>query len=101
MQNFQSRKLCVEIFMILIIQISLYPRNCSGQFHWGKNHRLEAQQLRDMFSRAVNHKDIESGETSSIEIDPLTSTVRLKKPKYQLFKYILLSIPIDIIEYIS
>ena len=79
MQNCQSRKLCVEIFMILIIQISLYPRNCSGQFHWGKNHRLETQQLRDMFSRAANHKDIESDEISSIEIDPSTYTVSLKK----------------------
>ena len=65
--------------MILIIQILLYPRICSGQFHWGKNHRLETKQLRDMFSRAANHKDIASKETTSIEIGPPTSIVRLKE----------------------
>ena len=88
LQSFQNRKLSVKIFLILIIQASLYPRNCSGQFHWGKNHRLETKQLRDMFSRAANHKDIESDEISSIEIDPSTSTVSLKKLVYSLVKYI-------------
>ena len=79
LKSFQNRKSSVKLFLILIIQVSLYPRNCSGQFHWGKNHRLETQQLRDMFSRAANGKDIESKETTSIEVDPSMSIVRLKE----------------------
>ena len=35
-----------------MIQVSFVPRNCSSQFHWGKNFWLERKQLRDMFSQA-------------------------------------------------
>ena len=48
----------VEILAIFMIQVSFLPRNCSSQFHWGKNYRLERKQLRDMFSQATIQTDV-------------------------------------------
>ena len=41
------------VFMILTVQFTIFHQTCVGQFHWGKNYRLEAQRLRDMFARSV------------------------------------------------
>ena len=30
---------------------------CDGQFHWGKNYRMEALKLREMFARAKARQD--------------------------------------------
>ena len=38
--------------MILTVQFTTFHQTCYGQFHWGKNYRLEAQRLRDMFARS-------------------------------------------------
>ena len=44
-------QVCVIVLMILTIHSMFLFKKCHGQFHWGKNYRLEAQQLRDMFAR--------------------------------------------------
>ena len=41
------------LFVILTVQCTIFHQTCLGQFHWGKNYRLEAQRLRDMFARSV------------------------------------------------
>ena len=61
----RSYKSWAEIFVILIIQVSFLPRNCSAQFHWGKNYRLERKQLRDMFSQATLQNHVESNSMAA------------------------------------
>ena len=59
-EKLKSKKTWVKIFAILIVQLTLSPRNCDGQFHWGKNYRLERKQLRDMFSQAASQNALNS-----------------------------------------
>ena len=61
----RSNKSWAKIFVILIIQVSFLPRNCSAQFHWGKNYRLERKQLRDMFSQATLQNHVESNSMAA------------------------------------
>ena len=56
----KSKELWVKIFAILIVQLIWSPKNCDGQFHWGKNYRLERKQLRDMFSQAASQNALNS-----------------------------------------
>jgi hypothetical protein len=50
-------QLWVIILMILTIQSVFLIKKCNGQFHWGKNYRLESQQLREMFARYKTQKN--------------------------------------------
>ena len=61
----RSNKSWAKIFVILIIQVSFLPRNCSAQFHWGKIYRLERKQLRDMFSQATLQNHVESNSMAA------------------------------------
>ena len=38
-------------FVLLSAVFIFQSEKCNGQFHWGKNHRLEAQKLKTMLSR--------------------------------------------------
>ena len=64
----KKKKLWVRVFTIFIVQLSLLPRNCDCQFHWGKNYRLETKQLRNMFSRAATQKYSESESMPTIKV---------------------------------
>ena len=39
------------IFVLLSAVLIFQSEKCDGQFHWGKNHRLEAQKLKTMLSQ--------------------------------------------------
>ena len=39
------------IFVLLSAILVFQSEKCNGQFHWGKNHRLEAQKLKTMLSQ--------------------------------------------------
>ena len=39
------------IFVLLLAVLVFQSEKCNGQFHWGKNHRLEAQKLKTMLSQ--------------------------------------------------
>ena len=45
------RRKHVFILALLSFECLLLPKVCNGQFHWGKNHRLEALKLRDMLAQ--------------------------------------------------
>ena len=50
-----SDQVCLIILMILTIHSAFLVKKCNGQFHWGKNYKLEAQKLREMFARYKAH----------------------------------------------
>ena len=64
----KSKELWVKIFAILIVQLIWSPKNCDGQFHWGKNYRLERKQLRDMFSHAASQNDLNPQSIPAMDV---------------------------------
>ena len=67
-EKLNSKKIWVKIFAILIVQLTMSPRNCDGQFHWGKNYRLERKQLREMFSQAAIQNDLNSQSSPNTDV---------------------------------
>ena len=39
------------IFILVSVAAFFQSEECNCQFHWGKNHRLEAQKLKDMLTQ--------------------------------------------------
>ena len=39
------------IFILVSAALFFQSEECNCQFHWGKNHRLEAQKLKDMLTQ--------------------------------------------------
>ena len=59
------------LFVILTVQCTIFHQTCLGQFHWGKNYRLEAQRLRDMFARSFAKANADTSpvkEKNDIEV---------------------------------
>ena len=48
---FLSNSKCFYILILLTFETVFLQSKCNGQFHWGKNYKLEAELLRDMFAR--------------------------------------------------
>merc|ERR1739848_615077 len=64
------KSLC--IFLFLSLGLVFLPSKCNGQFHWGKNHSLEIQRLRNMISKLrprnyLTMNDVVSPDTGKVE----------------------------------
>ena len=64
----KSKELWVKIFAILIVQLTWSPKNCDGQFHWGKNYRLQRKQLRGMFFQVACQSDLKPESSPIMDV---------------------------------
>ena len=50
-ENMANRPNFCCIFVLFSVTLVFQTEKCNGQFHWGKNHRLEVQKLKDMINQ--------------------------------------------------
>ena len=50
-ENMANRPNLCFIFVLFSVALVFQTEKCNGQFHWGKNHRLEVQKLKDMINQ--------------------------------------------------
>ena len=69
------------ILMVLLIQSTFLQKTINCQFHWGKNYRLEAKQLREIFARARAQKDLTTNQRVSMHrvVEIFNQIVRILK----------------------